>query len=507
MIKKPSAFGQQPLAVLSVMCRAGHIALDCNEKNTQYNLFGMFWKRTRKKNELNLLLFVLVAFLLTYCSVLTYATPDVLISEISPHHPEFIELFNPTDQVVNLERFYFAYYSSNRDSWENPYRVKRFPAGAAIQPHRYFLIAIGGNTSDCPTPDWIPYTSMMIRGECATVALLDGQPGRSNLVDAVGWGNTQLYLGAPAITTPEGWALTRKPGSSEDEPFQNKADNSLDFSAMPPSPSSSSIGALFVQMDSVADRNETSGRTLIICSKSLTTRTLRIQVDSNIGLQTTAEPHTVELSPDECAEIVIMPGAYEFYSFDLETSGLDPKLDSIIEVGWAHFRCGKITEEYSSLVRYEEELDPFITFLTGITSEMLQTAALPENVIPVVLDRFNEYPVIFYSNSRFDERFLQSATESLGLELPDIKWISAYPWAKKALPDLPSHKLERVVQELGIGYQNHRALPDARMTGIAFLEFLKRLGDELIVGAYAIGCQHSTAVIALPIDLSLLICQ
>jgi DNA polymerase III epsilon subunit-like protein len=494
------------VTVLLLGIGPGYIAIDRNEKTAQYSFFVMFWKRIREKTKLNLLLFVLTAFILTCCSVLACATPDVLISEISPHHPEFIELYNPTDQVVNLEGLYFAYYPSDRDSWENPYRAKPFPATAAIQPNRYFLIGIGGNTSDCLTPDWIPYTSKMIRAERGTVALLDGEPGRSNLVDAVGWGNTHLYLGAPAIAAPEGWALTRKPGSSEDEPFQYKTDNSLDFSVMPPSPSSSSTGALF-QMDSVADGNETLARTLIIYSKSPTTRTLRIQVESNIGLQTIAVPHTVELKPDECAEILIVPGMYEFYSFDLETSGLDPKVHSIIEVGWVHFHCGKITEEYSSLVRYEEELDPFITFLTGITSEMLQPAPLPENVIPGLLDRFNEHPVIFYSNTRFDERFLQPAAESLGLELRYIQWISAYPWAKRALPDLASHKLERVVEELDIGHQNHRALPDARITGVAFLEFLKRVGAELIVHAYPIGCEHSAAVIALPIDISLLICQ
>jgi len=467
----------------------------------------MFWKGTKQKCVLNLLVVAIVGFVLTGCSALVYGTPDVLISEISAYDPEFVELYNPTDQVVSLEGFYFSYYSANRNSWEDPYRVKPFPDGAVIQPHRFFLITVGGDTSGCPAPDWNVYTRKMIRAERGTVALLDGELGRSNLVDAVGWGDTQLYLGTPAVAPPEGWALARKPGSSKDKPFQYKEDNSLDFTATPPSPSSSTIGALFVQMDSVASGNETAGRALIICSKSLTTCTLRIQVESDIGLQAIAQPYTVELKPDECAEIVITPSTYEFYSFDLETSGLAPEVDSIIEVGWAHFRCGKITEEYSSLVRYEKELDPFIILLTGITSGMLQTAPPPENVIPAVLDRFSERPVVFYSNTRFDERFLQLAAVSLGLKLPDIQWISAYPWAKKAFPDLPSHRLERVVQELGIGRQHHRALPDARITGTAYLEFLRRVGDELIVRAYPIGYQHSIAVIALPIELSLLICQ
>lgn len=467
----------------------------------------MFWKGTKQKCVLNLLVVVIVGFVLTGCSALVYGTPGVLISEISACDPEFVELYNPTDQVVSLEGFYFSYYSANRNSWENPYRVKPFPDGAVIQPHRFFLITVGGNTSGYPAPDWNVYTRKMIRGEAGTVAILDTKPGRGDVVDAVGWGNTRLCLGTPALAPPDGWALGRKSGSNKEKPFQDKGDNSLDFSATPPSPSGSLIGALLIQSGGVTIENGTRFRTLTIYNASPTPHTFRIQVESNIGLQAIPQPYTVELKPDERAQIEIFLKKYEFYVFDLETSGLNTDVCSIIEVGWAHFRCGKIREDYSSLVHYEGELAPFITFLTGITSEMLQTAPRPESVIPAVLDRFGGHPVVFYSNTRFDQRFLQSAASSLGLELPNIQWISAYPWAKKAFPELPNYKLETVTEKLGIEDQHHRALPDARMTGIAFLEFLKRVGSELVVHVCPTGCQHFAAAIALPIDLSLLICE
>ena len=75
------------------------------------------------------------------------ASPGVLITEVSPHDLEFIELYNPTAHVIDLHGFSFCYYPANRDSWQDPSRTKQFPDGAAIRPHGYYLIALGGDLS------------------------------------------------------------------------------------------------------------------------------------------------------------------------------------------------------------------------------------------------------------------------------------------------------------------------------------------------------------------------
>ena len=56
-----------------------------------------------------------------------------------------------------------------------------------------------------------------------------------------------------------------------------------------------------------------------------------------------------------------------FVALDLETTGLDPKRDTIIEIGCVKFRGNEILDEWSSLVNPGRKLPFVISQLTGIT--------------------------------------------------------------------------------------------------------------------------------------------
>jgi DNA polymerase III epsilon subunit-like protein len=230
-------------------------------------------------------------------------------------------------------------------------------------------------------------------------------------------------------------------------------------------------------------------------------------VESDIGFRAIPQPSSVILGPGECTRVVIHPATYALYSVDLETSGLDPRDYSIIEVAWACFRCGKLAQTYSSLVHLKGELDPYVTWLTGITSEMLETAPESGEVIPLLLDELDGKPVLYYSQNQFDQRFLEAAATSLGLRMPDIQWINVLPWAREALPDLPDHRLETVTEALGIEGRHHRALSDALMTGHVFLEAVGRLGSSLLVTILPEGNVFPVAAVSLPVDPSSLSCD
>ena len=66
--------------------------------------------------------------------------------------------------------------------------------------------------------------------------------------------------------------------------------------------------------------------------------------------------------------------------FDIETTGLDPEYDEIIEIGAIKVDNNKVMDEFHSLIKPDNEIDEFITNLTGITNEMVENAANIEEV-------------------------------------------------------------------------------------------------------------------------------
>ena len=61
------------------------------------------------------------------------------------------------------------------------------------------------------------------------------------------------------------------------------------------------------------------------------------------------------------------PDGETFVAIDLETTGLDPKKDKIIEVGAVKFGGDLELDRFSSLVNPGRRLSQFITSLTGIS--------------------------------------------------------------------------------------------------------------------------------------------
>ena len=90
-----------------------------------------------------------------------------------------------------------------------------------------------------------------------------------------------------------------------------------------------------------------------------------------------------------------------YTALDLETTGLNPKYDKIIEVGAVKVRNGEIIDRFQQLVCPGIALPEKITGLTGITQEELLEAKGSETVIPQLLD-FLEDDVILGHSVMFD---------------------------------------------------------------------------------------------------------
>jgi inhibitor of KinA sporulation pathway (predicted exonuclease) len=75
----------------------------------------------------------------------------------------------------------------------------------------------------------------------------------------------------------------------------------------------------------------------------------------------------------------------DFVSIDLETTGLLPKEDRIIEIAAVRFRDGKETDVYHRYLNPGRVIPERITELTGITNEMVECAPQFQDVCEEVL--------------------------------------------------------------------------------------------------------------------------
>ena len=156
-------------------------------------------------------------------------------------------------------------------------------------------------------------------------------------------------------------------------------------------------------------------------------------------------------------------------ALDIETTGLDPQNDAILEIGAVRFNGKRVEGEWSSLINPGRAIPPFITQLTGITNEMVRNAPTIRAVLAELVDFVGNAPVLGHS-VRFDLSFL-ARYNALYLN----EYIDTYEMAAVLLPTASRYNLSALGQTLGIPIQNaHRALDDARTTHEVFL----RLYDQ-----------------------------
>ena len=189
--------------------------------------------------------------------------------------------------------------------------------------------------------------------------------------------------------------------------------------------------------------------------------------------------------PEKGKSLLEIPTDYTIV--DLETTGLEPSCNEIIEVACIKYRNNVEVARFESLVQPEpyrdylnddedeptgelRYVDDFIIKLTGITNEMLATAPKFETIANE-LYAFLDGETIVGHNVNFDIRFL----------LEEFRWKCDLPFkndfvdtlrlSRRILPDMPHHTLKDMKEHFGISIPHHRAMADC----LAANEVLNRL--------------------------------
>jgi predicted DnaQ family exonuclease/DinG family helicase len=153
-----------------------------------------------------------------------------------------------------------------------------------------------------------------------------------------------------------------------------------------------------------------------------------------------------------------------FVAVDLETTGLDPQKETIIEVGLIHFYKGKIEERFCRTVNPGKTVSDHVLILTGIKQKELFSSPPLEKIIPQIKEFIGDKPLVGH-NIGFDISFLEKS-----FSLNNITY-DTFNLSRMYLPFIASHSLSSIVEYFKIPYDDaHRAAADAEMTGKIFLE-------------------------------------
>lgn len=149
-----------------------------------------------------------------------------------------------------------------------------------------------------------------------------------------------------------------------------------------------------------------------------------------------------------------------YTAFDVETTGLSPQSDRIIEIGAVKYSAGRETGRFQALVNPGFPISPQISGLTGITNSELACAPGIASVLPDFLNFLGSDPVVAH-NAPFDRGFLEAACAGLGRGLEN-GFYDTLKLAREIFPGLSSYKLQDLIQTFELdGGTAHRALFDA----------------------------------------------
>ncbi len=155
-----------------------------------------------------------------------------------------------------------------------------------------------------------------------------------------------------------------------------------------------------------------------------------------------------------------------FTVFDVETTGMSPVDDRIVEIAAIRVDLDGVHSRFHSLVNPGVEIPESVIRIHRITNEMVETApSFPE--VGREFTSFAEKSVLIAHNGRFDLGFLQESLYRAGIQPWNGKTMDSITIIKHAYPGLSSYSLQFLQRHFSLGTgdgQAHRAFTDVEWT-------------------------------------------
>ncbi|WP_375383582.1 exonuclease domain-containing protein [uncultured Sphingomonas sp.] len=165
----------------------------------------------------------------------------------------------------------------------------------------------------------------------------------------------------------------------------------------------------------------------------------------------------------------------DFVVIDVETAC--SRVSSICQIGIVGFRSGVVVLEYETLLDPRDHFSSFNTRIHGIAADHVAGKPCFGDVHHVVDVHLAGRTTV--AHSYFDKGALAAACRVHDRRMVETTWLDSVRVAKRAWPELPSHKLNVVSKHLGIPLRHHDALSDVRAAGMIIVKAIDQTGISL----------------------------
>lgn len=176
----------------------------------------------------------------------------------------------------------------------------------------------------------------------------------------------------------------------------------------------------------------------------------------------------------------------DFIAFDLETTGIQPKTDAIVEIGAVRFSGIEPVDAFSTLVNPGRPIPPGATAVNGITDEMVADQPDVQTVLGDLADFCGDLPLVAH-NAPFDFKFLLKAVNEHHARAPKGVVLDSCALSRIIFPGMINYKLGTLVAHFGFPSGTfHRAEEDSVYCGRLFahiVQSLERAGQAATVPA------------------------
>lgn len=162
--------------------------------------------------------------------------------------------------------------------------------------------------------------------------------------------------------------------------------------------------------------------------------------------------------------------AATFVVVDVETTGLDPATDAVVEIAAVRYqaRSGVIGPTWQTLVDPDQPIPATASAIHGITDAMVARAPEPSDAWIDFGRWVKENAIVVAHHAAFDRAFVPAS-------LQDRPWLCTLRLAKHLWPDAPTYSNQGLRYWLGLDVPAtgvHRAADDALVTAYLLREAL-----------------------------------